>query len=59
MVLVLRIVRGGILRNMAVTKIDDGLLEEVVKFTARNHIVYPSVKYFVDQAIKEKLERIK
>jgi len=42
---------------MATIKIDDGLLTKVKKIIKNNHIDYPSVKSFVDKAVKERLEQ--
>lgn len=42
---------------MAVVKIDDGLKDEIIRFINLNHIEYPTIKSFVDKAIKEKLKR--
>lgn len=40
-----------------VVRLDSALWEELIRFTAMNHIKYPSIKSFVDQAIKEKLDK--
>ena len=42
-------------------KIDNGLHEAIVRFinSDSNHLRFPSIKSFVDQAIVEKLERMK
>lgn len=37
---------------------DDGLMEEIVKFINLNHIDYPSIKSFVDRAVREKLKKL-
>ena len=36
---------------------DDGLYDEVVTIINLDHIEYPSVKSFVDKAVKEKLKK--
>jgi hypothetical protein len=42
---------------MTMVDVDDGLYKNASKFVEKNKVDFPTIQFFVNQSIKEKLEK--